>query len=221
MKLLLIDDHACVRVGLKELLHCLDTALDCVELTCCEQAIDPAFCFQPDLIMLDLDLPGINGLMAVQTIRERFPDSTLCIISATKDPSFAYKSIACGAAGFVPKTLEGVEIVDALRKIMSGGIYLPKGIAETYVPSGQVETTVRALQVLTPRQRQILWLAIQGKSNKRIALELGIAESTVKVHVSRAYSALGERNRAGAFFRLSQLGYCAELPDFGRIGESG
>lgn len=221
MKLLLIDDHACVRVGLRELLNCLDGALECVESGSCEQVLDPAFSFRPDLIMLDLDLPGINGLMAVQAVKERFSDSMLCIISATKDASFAYKSIACGAAGFVPKTLEGNEIINALRTVMSGGIYLPKDIADSYTQLGQVESTMRALRMLTPRQREILWLAIQGKSNKRIALDLGIAESTVKVHVSRAYAALGERSRAGAFFRLSQVGYCSELPGFGGAGIPG
>jgi len=141
-----------------------------------------------DLVMLDLFMPGAQGLSHLVSVRARLPDTPIVIFSSVTDPKAVRQTITCGAAGFIPKSAGRDEIAQALRVVMDGGVYLP----DRY----KAELDAAALRPrhrwdddedrgkLTGRQVAVLELVAAGKANKQIAYELGISEITVKTHVT-------------------------------------
>jgi DNA-binding NarL/FixJ family response regulator len=141
-----------------------------------------------DLVMLDLFMPGAQGLSHLVSVRARLPDTPIVIFSSVNDSKAVRQTITCGAAGFIPKSAARDEIAQALRVVMDGGVYLP----ERY----KAELDAAALRPrhrwdededrgkLTGRQVAVLELVAAGKANKQIAYELGISEITVKTHVT-------------------------------------
>ena len=147
-----------------------------------------------DLVVLDLDLPGLLSPHGIRRLRTEFPQLKLVVMPAQFSVGSALSILGAGAHGFVPKTLAPDELLAAFRCIQEGQIYVPKQMSEpTSQPeSGPVEPE------LTDRQRQVLRLISDGKSNREIGEVLSIAEATVKVHASAAYKVIGVNTRARA-----------------------
>mgnify|MGYP000603174249 CR=1 FL=1 len=149
-----------------------------------------------DLLLLDLRMPGANGLSGLIELRRRFPALPVVIVSATDEPRVIREAIAAGAMGFVPKSLDRAGIGEALRRVLAGETWQPDddaaAAASTAVPVAQ------RLKALTPQQENILRLMVAGKPNKVIAYELGIAETTVKAHVTLILRKLGVFSRTQA-----------------------
>lgn len=210
MKILLVDDHPTFRDGLKFLLSSLDANLEFMDAS----TLDAALAFveeQPiDLILLDLMLPGTNGLEAVRALKQAFPEPMLVILSGVEDNNVVYQSIDLGAAGYIPKASTQSVLVAALQLVLSGGVYIP---AKMLGGSGTVSPfwAREMLKGLSVRQRDALRRALQGKPNKTIAREMGIAENTVKVHLSHAYQVLGVSNRTGALYLLKDADFSSDL----------
>lgn len=207
MRVLIADDHQLFRDGLREVLRQFDDQVDIVEAGDFDQAV-AAVSDGLDLVLLDLTMPGDTWENGVQRVATALSDGCrLIILSASDDPRQIRQSVALGAAGFIPKTASSRVMVSALRLVMEGGVYLPQSILAIAVePPQSADCTGGSL---TPRQRDVLAVLSQGKSNKEIARVLDIAEGTVKLHVTAILKALGVNSRTRAVVVASQLGVTA------------
>lgn len=210
MRILVIDDHRLFISGLRFLLSDLHADLEITEIPGVE-AIDEATAADLDMVLLDLTLSGLSGIPALDLVRARLDGVPIVALSSEQDGGVIRECIEHGAAGFVPKSSSPEVLIHALRLILAGGVYLPEQVLNTPGEgTGRVDPAedprARSLAALSDRQRQALMLAVKGKSNKRIARELGIAEGTVKLHLSAAYRSLGVGNRIAAVFAVAELG---------------
>lgn len=210
MRLLIVDDHALFRQGLRFLLRDLDPQLEISEAGDCTEAL--AMAGEPfDLVLLDLHMPGTSGLEALQMMRQAFESSRIVVLSGEEDPRLVRKAIDQQAAGFIPKTSTPQVLLSALRLILADGVYLPT-VALRDVGDGGAGPAPEARgdrigQALSERQRDVLRKAVQGKANKVIARELGISEGTVKAHLAAAFRALGVKNRTEAVYAAARSGF--------------
>jgi DNA-binding NarL/FixJ family response regulator len=157
-----------------------------------------------DLVLLDLSLPGFEGTRALVTFRQRFPEIRVAVISGEQDPVVISDCIGLGACGYVPKSIGSTAILNAIRSIADGGIYMPgRDTEQAYTdPLAVVADRFH----LTPRQQEVLGLLIKAKSNRDIASELDLSVNTVAVHVSAVFSALSVRNRTELIGVAANLG---------------
>lgn len=203
MKILLADDHALFRESLSlALLRLNDDEPEILQAEHGEQAINLAQDHDLDLILLDLDMPGINGLNAIQTLLSTQPDTPIVMISAHEEISVINKALAKGVKGFIPKTTPAEVTLSALRLVLSGGVYLPPQLMQQPL----LETRKSHDNLLTPRQIEVLKLLQKGVQNKNIAHQLDLSPSTVKVHIRRIFTTLGARNRAEAVNIAIEMG---------------
>jgi DNA-binding NarL/FixJ family response regulator len=148
-----------------------------------------------DLLLLDLKMPGADGLSGLLDLRRRFPALPIVIVSATEEPRMIREAIAAGAMAYIPKSLDRASIAEALRHVLAGEVWQPEA-GSTTAPSGTL--VVERIAALTPQQLNILKLIVAGKPNKIIAYELGIAETTVKAHITLILRKLGVFSRTQA-----------------------
>ncbi len=197
MKILIVDDHELFAEGLKLLLDSMDGSLEVEFVTQYSQFIKESRYQSFDLIFLDYNLADVDGIEAIHFIREHSPKVSIIVISSEDSPKIIQSTIESGASGFIPKSSPWKILVAALELVLNGGIYLPmQAINESARLTKEKKFSEE--EHLTDRQKEVLKLAIRGISNKAIALDLGIAEGTVKAHLSTAYKALGVRNRVEA-----------------------
>ena len=206
MKILIIDDHALFREGLKYVLSELDdnvTVLESAEFSCAIQKIidNPGL----DLVLLDLNLPGKDGFSTLNELTIRYPVLPVVIISASNLRSDIQRTLDAGAMGYIPKESTSNAMLNALRVVLEGGIYLPPNMAQPF-DQAQALAPDYSLSSFTSRQRQVLTLLIKGESNKQIAAELNLAEATVKMHVSAIFKILNVTNRTQAALAVDKAG---------------
>jgi DNA-binding NarL/FixJ family response regulator len=196
VKILVSDDHELIRDGVSTLLRKLEIDADVVEAKTGDEAIAIA-AKNPNLglAVVDLSLPGTNGLPMVARLCELLPETPVLVLSASADRHLILRTIECGAAGFVYKALGTTVLAEALRMVMAGGIFMPP----------IRETEQHGLSAVTPRQRQILELLAQGKSNKEIANTLHISANTIKNHLAKLYEHFSVSNRTQAVMRAQEL----------------
>ena len=211
MNVLLIDDHALFREGLKFLLRSLDAALEVDEAGDCAKALEHAASRSYDLVLLDLKIPGVAGLEALAALRDAIPDAPLVVLSGEDNPGVVRAAIERGAMGFIPKSSTPEVLIQALRLVLARGVYLPPAVlgaarAPASVAPPDAAAGEMMLPGLTPRQMDVLRCVIQGKSNKIIARELDVSEGTVKAHLSSVLRALDARNRTEAVYAAAKLG---------------
>ncbi len=157
-----------------------------------------------DLVLLDLSLPGFEGTDALKTLRQRFRDVRVAVLSGEQDPVVISDCIGLGASGYVPKTIGSTAILNAIRIIADGGIYVPgRDGAQTY--SDPISVVAERFQ-LTRRQQEVFALLLKAKSNREIAEDLELSVNTVAVHVSAVFSALGVGNRTELIGVAANLG---------------
>ena len=195
MRILLADDHALFREGVKQLFNHLDSEAQVLEASNGAEVMRLAQT-QPDfdLVLLDLAMPGVDGFAGLAAFRAHAPSVPVVVLSGSEDPADVHAALEGGAAGFIPKSSASEVILGALRLVLSGGVYMPPGLLAGQ--SGVVSK--RQLEELTPRQREVLALMGQGKSNKEIGITLGLSEATVKQHVSAILKTLRVANRMQA-----------------------
>ena len=209
MKLLLIDDHPLFRSGLTYLLRTLDSRLEVVEAGNCAQALALAGRHY-DLVLLDLKMPGVNGLDALGAVRGAFPASAAVVLSAEDDPRIVSAAIESGAMGYIPKSSTPDVMIQALKLILAHGVYVPSsvlnGAREAMAPKRELVGANGAIEGLTERQMDVLRRMVQGKQNKVIAAELDISEGTVKLHASAVMRALHAKNRTEVVYTAAKMG---------------
>jgi DNA-binding NarL/FixJ family response regulator len=206
VKVLLVDDHAMFRQGLRYILSDLHDSITFSEAKNCATALEYPTSYSPDLILLDLNLPDSKHLEALSRIKDRFEEACLVIVSGYDDPALIRQSIEEGAGGFVPKASTSEILVAALRLVLAGGTYLPENTLYSLGTPNFLPDQSSTVHALSKRQIQVLRGAIQGKSNKIIAREIQIAEGTVKSHLSAAYRIIGVSNRTEAVYMAARYG---------------
>ena len=209
MYILVVDDHALLRGGMRFLLRSLDPGLQMDDAADCAQALERVAARSYDLLLLDLKMPGLNGLEALDALREAAPATPLVVLSGEDNPGVVRAAIERGAMGFIPKSSTPEVLVQALRLVLAHGVYLPPAVlgsaraapATSLGASGEV-----LLPGLTLRQMDVLRCVIRGLPNKIIARELDVSEGTVKAHLTLVLRALGARNRTEAVYAAAKLG---------------
>ncbi len=206
MRALVIDDHPLINEIMPAVLRkALGEVSVSTEITLeggMEQASGDD---RPDIVLLDLGLPGCIGLDALSRFRGKFPKLPLIVLSATCDRGSILAALEAGASGYIPKTSKPDVMVAALKLVAAGGTYVPPEALEEPgkgAPRRRGATTLD----LTERQRDVLRLILKGYNNERIAAELSIAPNTVKQHVHAVFAALGVSTRAEAVVAASRLG---------------
>lgn len=216
MKILIADDHELFRDGLRHVLDQLEGTLDIVEACDFGEAVEAVGRERDiDIVLMDLAMPGMTWNEGLQRLKELLPESVpIIVLSASDDRRYVLQAVNMGAAGFIPKTSSSRVMLSALKLVLSGGVYLPPALLEqgSSQSDGLGMTSENAVSFLTPRQREVLALLGQGKSNKEIARVLQLAEGTVKLHVTAILKALNVNNRTRAVVAASQLGLTSPEP---------
>jgi DNA-binding NarL/FixJ family response regulator len=204
MRVLIIDDHPLYREGLKALLQGLDPSLETVGAANLAEATAASALHAPiDLVLLDMNLPGVNRLQALAQMRALLDGVSIVVVSGEEDPALILAAIDAGAAGYIPKSTDPEVTIQALRLVLAHGVYLPPHALRHGV-TGMMRPS--ALPALSDKQRAVLQRLLQGKANKVIARELDIAEGTVKAHLWAVYQALGVGSRSQAMCKAHELG---------------
>lgn len=214
MKLLVVDDHPLMREAVQGVVTRLEAGAIVLAVADSERGFAIADA-EPDLdlVLLDLNIPGLAGIPALKAWRRRYPEVPVVVLSSADDRPTVLAAIAAGAAGFIPKSSPNAVLLNALRLVLAGGKYLPpEALAPVSGPRARAArvATERALSLetlgLTDRQAQVLKLLAAGKSNKLICRELDLAERTVKAHISAVFRALGVTTRTQAAVAAAKLG---------------
>jgi len=209
VRILIVDDHPLFRRGLHSLLRDLHPELEIAEAGTCAEALAKAgetF----DLVLLDLHMPDVRDLEALHTVRPAFESSRVVVLSGEEDPRLVRRAIEADAAGFIPKSSTPQILLNALRLILADGIYLPevalKDLGDDAEEPAERINPDSLSATLSPKQIEVLRKAVEGKANKVISRELGIAEGTVKAHLAAAFRALGVKNRTEAVYAAARSG---------------
>ena len=210
ISILLVDDHKIVREGTRQLLA-LNADIKVVgEAADGREAIKMAGEIQPDVVVMDVRLPQLNGIEATRIISNRFPNIRVLILSAYDDDSYVFPLFEAGASGYLLKTSSGVELAEAIRLVYSGETALSPHIGAKLVKSihkRQVYQKNNMPDGLTSREMDVLRAAAYGNANKAIAGELGITVQTVQVHFRNIFSKLQVSSRAEAVACAIQYGW--------------
>ena len=204
MKILHADDHSLFREGLGFFLKLLDAGVRPLEAGNLQAALDKLALESPvDLMLLDLEMPGMNGLEGFYEIRRRYPDLPIAIVSGVNDARIIRQLLDGGARGYIPKLAGSEQLMDALRRVLKGEIYVPDAL---FIPAQQTTANDDKASPLTLRQQEILPLLAEGMPNKKIADALSVTEGTVKQHLKDLFRRLGVRNRTQAVKEAQRLG---------------
>jgi DNA-binding NarL/FixJ family response regulator len=214
MKILLSDDHGLIREAVRSVLQELVPDGSVLEASDGRRTVE-LIAQNPDidLVLLDLNLPDRDGLALLGEVRTRYPAISVVVLSAFQDQPTIRKALRLGALGFIPKNTERDVMINALRLVFAGGIYIPREAldqpAAAAAPNGKAPPDLRRRLppgvVLTDRQGEVLALVMEGKSNKAISRDLDVAEHTVKNHVTAIFKALNVTNRTEAVIAVGKL----------------
>jgi two-component system, NarL family, response regulator LiaR len=200
IRVLLVDDHAVVREGLRAFLELQDGIEVVGEAEDGEEAVAEAARLTPDVILMDLVMPKLDGVAAMRRLRESAPTARVVVLTSFLEDERLLPAIQAGASGYLLKNTEPAELARALRAAYAGEAIIDPTVAARLVRAlaDDPRTARDERDQLTRREREVLELIVRGRSNKRIALELGIAEKTVKTHVGHLLAKLGVTDRTQA-----------------------
>lgn len=199
ISIMVVDDHPLMRLGITALIDSRPDMHVVAQAGTAESAVAFYKEFQPDVTLMDLRLPGVGGVMAIRQIRSRWPKAKFVVVTMYEGDEDIHQALEAGAQGYIIKGMPHETVVSAIKRVHAGGRFLPPPVA-------------RALQSrtddsnLSPREREVLALLVQGKSNKEIAAHLGIAEATVKCHFRVIFMRLGVTDRTQAVVNAIQRG---------------
>ncbi len=198
IRVLIVDDHAVVREGLRAFLQTQEGIEVAGEAGDGREAVEAASRLRPDVILMDLVMPELDGVAAMRVMREKVPDTRVIVLTSFLDDDKLLPAIRAGAAGYLLKNAEPKELARAVRAAHAGEALLDPVVAARLVETLAADGGVDPIERLTPREREVLVLIGRGFPNKRIARELGLAEKTVKTHVGHVLAKLGVTDRTQA-----------------------
>jgi two-component system NarL family response regulator len=191
IRIMIVEDHFVVREGLKAIINSQKDMVAVAEAGNGRQAMEAFEQLQPDVTLMDVRIPGLNGIDAIGGIVAKFPNARVIVLSTYGGDENIFRAFQAGAMGYFLKDIKGQDLVDAIRAVHAGQRVVPPEIASQL--AGRVPLTA-----LSPREMEILTLVAKGKSNKEIGAELAISEGTVRVHTSNLLSKLRCSGRAQA-----------------------
>ena len=204
IRVVLADDEAMIRVGVRSILT-TDPEIEVVaEAADGHEAIELVRARRPDIVLLDIRMPRLDGLSAVPELRAAAPDVAIIMLTTFGEDEYVARALAAGAAGFLLKAADPRELIIGVRAVADGAAYLSPRIAQKVITRlsegrfARAEAARRQVEMLTPREREVLALVGQGMSNQAIGRELFLSEGTVKSHVSAILLRLGLANRVQA-----------------------
>lgn len=224
IRLIIADDHALVRGGFASLINMLNKNAEILESNSFDKTLSILSQESSiDMVLLDLNMPGMNGMSGIREICSKWPDVPVVVVTVNDDSKSVHDALRAGAMGYIPKSSTPNVTMSAIRLVLSGGIYLPPialhmDIAlhmelpkdsgtQTVIDRAKIQNTVLTSNEykLTKRQIEILDLMTEGKQNKVIAENLGLTTGTIKMHISRIFKALNVKNRTEAVTKFSKL----------------
>jgi len=206
IKILLVDDHTLVREGFSRMLELEDDFLVLGQAASAEEALARTRELKPDIILMDIKLPGVNGIEATRMIKEEFPDTEVIILSMFDEEEYVRQAVKAGATGYVLKDISQEELIRNIKVVYSGGSYIQPSLARKVLAElasmdkNKVQPSVKSSTIkdLSDREIEVLQLVADGKSNKEVAAELIISEKTVKAHLRSIFRKLEVSDRAQA-----------------------
>jgi DNA-binding NarL/FixJ family response regulator len=212
IRVLLVDDQRLMRDGLRTLLE-LEEGLEVIgEAEEGQVAIKLYEDLRPDVALMDIRMPGMDGVEATRRILGRWPDAKIVILTTFDDEAYIFDGLRAGALGYLLKDVSGQELAEAIRKVAAGGALIEPSVARKVVaeftrlaPQAPLKSAVLP-EPLTGREQDILGWIAKGLTNKEIALRLGLTEGTVKNYVTTLFQKLGVQDRTQAALRARELG---------------
>jgi NarL family two-component system response regulator LiaR len=198
IRVLIVDDHAVVREGLRAFLEVQEGIAVAGEAADGREAIEEAVRLRPDVVLMDLVMPRLDGVAAMRSLRERVPDARVIVLTSFLDDDKLLPALRSGASGYLLKNAEPQELARAVRAAYAGEALLDPVVAARLVEKLGADGDWEPLDRLTPREREVLVLIGRGFPNKLIARELEISEKTVKTHVGHVLAKLGVTDRTQA-----------------------
>jgi two-component system, NarL family, response regulator LiaR len=198
IRVLIVDDHAVVREGLQAYLELQEGIEVAGQAADGEEAIEAAARLRPDVVLMDLVMPRLDGVAAMRSLRESVPDARVIVLTSFLDDDKLLPALRAGAAGYLLKNAEPREVARAVRAAHAGEALLDPVVAARLVETLAAAGAEEPLDRLTPREREVLVLIGRGLPNKRIARELEVSEKTVKTHVGHVLAKLGVGDRTQA-----------------------
>lgn len=214
IRILLVDDHSLFRNGIKSLLESQDEFEVIGEASNGLEGVKRAKQLQPDLVLMDLHMPGTSGLEALHMLTEDLPDTKVLMLTVSEDGQDLMQALQSGARGYLLKNIEIDFLVESIHKAMNGESVMSPQMSATLIdavrePVVKVETHKQEIK-LTPRESEIIGMLASGESNKSIARTLDLAESTVKIHVQGILRKLNITSRVQAAVYASEHGLIPE-----------
>ncbi len=211
IKVLIADDHAVVREGTRQILE-QEPDIDVVaEAADGEEAIKLAGSSRPDVAIIDIAMPGVDGIEATRQIKSLYPAIAVLILSAYDDDQFVFSLLEAGAAGYLLKSIRGRELVDAVRQVHAGESVLHPAIARKvlnrFVPAPEKSARQKPSDMLSEREIEVLRLATRGLSNQDIADELCLSLRTVQAHLGHIFNKLQVSSRTEAVVHALKQGW--------------
>jgi DNA-binding NarL/FixJ family response regulator len=198
IRIVLADDHVTVRQGLKLLVEAQPDMQVVAEASDGSGAVEQARALKPDVVVMDISMPGVNGLVATRALRAQVPDTAVVILTRHGDDAYLQELLRAGAAGYVLKQSPAAELLQAVRAVAAGGQYLDSTLTAR-VTAGFVGRKSKGLNqpgaALTERESEVLRLIASGYSNKEIAVQLDLSVKTVEVHKANSMRKLGLTGR--------------------------
>lgn len=196
---MVVDDHPLMRVGVSSIVNARPNMLVVAQAGTGQEAVALFAQHKPDVTLMDLRLPGMSGVDAIQAIRSRWPGAKFVVLTTYEGDEDIHRALEAGARGYIIKGMPYQTLIDALVRVHSGGRFLPAPVTkalESRIPNSE----------LSSREREVLLLLVDGKTNKKIASLLGITEATVKCHVSTILMRLNVNDRTQAVVTALQRG---------------
>ncbi|MFC1982260.1 response regulator [Chloroflexota bacterium] len=216
MRVLIVDDHALVRSGIASLLRANDIEV-IGEAASGLEAVDKAVNLKPDIVLMDIKMPGCNGLQATKLIKAEMSQAKIVMLTAFDDDENLFEAIKNGAVGYLLKNVKAEEFTELLSSVMKGEVVVSPWIASKIVKeffhnAGRLETK-RADSDLTSKEEEVLSLVAGGGANKEIASSLSISENTVKYHLRNIMEKLHFKNRSQVAIYATKRGLGPDRAD--------
>ncbi|WP_375751733.1 response regulator [Vibrio sp. HN007] len=201
--IIIADDHPLFRNALFQSVHMAISGANLLEA----DSLDALLALlqkedEPDLLLLDLKMPGANGMSGLIHLRAEYPDLPIVVISASEEPSVVSQVKSHGAFGFIPKSSDMRALISALNQVLNGDPFFPEELLKN---SQACNDLAEKIASLTPQQYKVLGMLSDGLLNKQIAYELNVSEATIKAHMTAIFRKLGVQNRTQAVILLQQL----------------
>ncbi len=212
IRILIVDDQRILREGLRTLLELESDLAVAAEAEDGQTALDQYAALRPDVVLMDIRMPRLNGVEATRRLCERWPAARVIILTTFDDDAYVFDGLRAGALGYLLKDVSGQELADAIRKVAGGGALIEPSVARKVLAefTRLAEPARPALdqlpEPLSEREQEILRLLASGANNRQIASQLFLAEGTVKNYISAILDKLGVGDRTQAALRARELG---------------